>query len=1279
MPQIKRILLFISLLSVQTVMASHILGGQIRYRHVQGQRYQFTAEIFRDCSGCKLNGNGGGFSKDNCDDISRLFITDPITGSSVTTRGSISLQRISIEDISPICASAFNSCSNGSGISGIEKHTFTGEFDFASISSSERCEFEIHLQISSRGNELTNGMAAEKFHINTRLNLCTGQTNNSAVFQTNPVFQLQKDASYRLSHYATDPDGDSLVYRLVRPYTDFGVKGNYISGFGANYPLSCHCPFGGNCQPYPELEIPAGFFLSVADGSMVFTPVKASEHTVVCLEIQEFRKIGSSYIQVGTIRRDIQLSVLQGTQNTPPVIQNKSSYSACVGDEFCLPFDLKDEAYESGSETKYDTLDLSIRFSGSGGTLKRETASTPPYATYTFCFTPSTADSFESESVLAEVKDRFCPRPLLTQKSFEIHILPTPKVDIRVQELPCNLYKLSFESNMPMVQTRWQIFNSSNQLIFEKDHQTDSFILQKRGTYRIRLTANNGACSASFERTIEVQSDLASVVEILGNRQVCSGDTVLLTTKVTDGYKILHSRWYTGSHESSREASLQLNSTQNTQIQLIAAIEKDGIQCHSSDTHFVNVLTPELPHFIWENQICGGSGEYDLSGITVPAGGQWLHEPASWLSGTILRVDTTPHADMNARLIYRIMDQNNCIATHAHSYKVLAPAPLQLRDLSICGGSDISMTLNPLLDGSGKQVNDLSWDLSNVQSYTNTVGGLTVIRLFEMPAGTYRIPAWYTDQRGCSSRDTALIRLQPTLIIEHKSVIPDICLDSGPVDLFALTGIEPKGGIFTSDHPDDVIQNGWLTQSSCGKRVLSYTYDQFNCFARTAFEIEARCKPEMSIASSHKKICDAQTLVQLQAHPSGGRWNSSQVTEDGWMSIQRVNKPEIRQMLYTVNLGTCAYSELLSLEIHPSPVIGLSGVKSSYCEGEIIEGNINGQGVREIKLISNSGLFDTSFFMPPGIHEYQWEWNKYLDQTSTSVKEIQITPVHDLLCPDLSIFLPIVIYPSPLVKHPDKISGCHPMEADLNAQLLNYPPSEAIFTWDFNDGELITSERSRIQHTYLLPGVYHPSLNVALSNGCMKRFNYPDLVKVYETPKAQFRSEPDYYVSNAKPEFFFINESSGSSLLQFHWDFGTTNTSGNHSVKNPYFKYPSDTSEYEVILTVTGDGGCTDVASKKVLVGPDIKLFIPNAFSPDLRGPGINNRFGLQGQNIASINIEVFDRWGMKVFHGQNISDVWDGTHQNRPCLPGVYSYSIRALTITGNEYQYSGTLHLLR
>ncbi len=67
-------------------------------------------------------------------------------------------------------------------------------------------------------------------------------------------------------------------------------------------------------------------------------------------------------------------------------------------------------------------------------------------------------------------------------------------------------------------------------------------------------------------------------------------------------------------------------------------------------------------------------------------------------------------------------------------------------------------------------------------------------------------------------------------------------------------------------------------------------------------------------------------------------------------------------------------------------------------------------------------------------------------------------------------------------------------------------------------------------------------------------------------------------------------------------------------------------------------------------------LWIPNALTPDQPE---NNRFVIQGDGIASFSIDIVDRWGIHVFHSDDIAVSWDGTCGGQKVAAGTYMYVV--------------------
>lgn len=70
---------------------------------------------------------------------------------------------------------------------------------------------------------------------------------------------------------------------------------------------------------------------------------------------------------------------------------------------------------------------------------------------------------------------------------------------------------------------------------------------------------------------------------------------------------------------------------------------------------------------------------------------------------------------------------------------------------------------------------------------------------------------------------------------------------------------------------------------------------------------------------------------------------------------------------------------------------------------------------------------------------------------------------------------------------------------------------------------------------------------------------------------------------------------------------------------------------------------------------PNYHLYAPNAFSPD--SDGINDYFGFASENVDLIQLNIYDRWGARLYSSNIIS--WDGTVDNKPLPTGVYIWQV--------------------
>ncbi len=69
-------------------------------------------------------------------------------------------------------------------------------------------------------------------------------------------------------------------------------------------------------------------------------------------------------------------------------------------------------------------------------------------------------------------------------------------------------------------------------------------------------------------------------------------------------------------------------------------------------------------------------------------------------------------------------------------------------------------------------------------------------------------------------------------------------------------------------------------------------------------------------------------------------------------------------------------------------------------------------------------------------------------------------------------------------------------------------------------------------------------------------------------------------------------------------------------------------------------------------------IYIPDAFTPNF--DGINDEFGVLGTNFIKVELDIFDRWGNHIFHGDTPNEHWDGTFRGKHLDSGVYVWQVK-------------------
>lgn len=113
-------------------------------------------------------------------------------------------------------------------------------------------------------------------------------------------------------------------------------------------------------------------------------------------------------------------------------------------------------------------------------------------------------------------------------------------------------------------------------------------------------------------------------------------------------------------------------------------------------------------------------------------------------------------------------------------------------------------------------------------------------------------------------------------------------------------------------------------------------------------------------------------------------------------------------------------------------------------------------------------------------------------------------------------------------------------------------------------------------------------------------------------------------------------------------------------------------------LTVKYDNQCELSDSLYIQVKDNHLFYIPNAFSPN--GDGRNEEWKLfTNSSLKYMSVQVFNRWGEKVFETEDENKGWDGTYKDVPQPVGVYAYQYTICFLNGAVEKGKGSVTVIR
>lgn len=313
-----------------------------------------------------------------------------------------------------------------------------------------------------------------------------------------------------------------------------------------------------------------------------------------------------------------------------------------------------------------------------------------------------------------------------------------------------------------------------------------------------------------------------------------------------------------------------------------------------------------------------------------------------------------------------------------------------------------------------------------------------------------------------------------------------------------------------------------------------------------------------------------------------------------------------------------------------------------------------------------------------------WEWD-FGDGISNQLRNpnhlykkpgdipVSLTVTDNNQCKD-KITKTIKYYPVPslIVIAPSDFTGCVP--ASIFFDNLSFPIDNTYdIYWDFGDGG--SSDAISPTHLYENTGVYTVAVDITSPIGCQTDTTFYNLIEILDSPQADFTYSPEM-PTNLSPDLSFYDQSVGL-VAGWEWDFGDGERDFS---SNPIHSYP-DSGQYTVQQVVVHPNGCRDTAYQIIDVTPEVRYFLPNAFTPNYDGKNEAYKGVGQLDGISKFEMTIWNRWGEMVFETQDPQKGWNGLQgsDGQPAPAGIYVVKVNFIGPRGAPFEYQTFATLIR
>lgn len=359
-------------------------------------------------------------------------------------------------------------------------------------------------------------------------------------------------------------------------------------------------------------------------------------------------------------------------------------------------------------------------------------------------------------------------------------------------------------------------------------------------------------------------------------------------------------------------------------------------------------------------------------------------------------------------------------------------------------------------------------------------------------------------------------------------------------------------------------------------------------------------------------------------------------------------------VMYSVTdpMSGCVSIDTETINVLATPDVSFTGLEAVYCigdqgtvlQGAAVSGDFSGSGI--------TGVFNNTFdpaLAGLGTHAITFSYSDLICSHDTTV----MVEVVDFLMIDFTSITTSTCYTEPdtLVYSGDALSA------------------SSVFDWSIDsDGIIAYNGGDTIVVNWANPGNQMVTLSIE-STSCIMA----DVTQMLPKSGLLIETIEDQIVTFPSDTELTTSITSGSPQgVSFLWQPSEGLSCAD--CQNPIAS-PGQSTTYTV--TATDAAGCFATDSVRLTVTVIDEVFIPNAFTPN--DDGKNDNLLVYGVSVTAATLQIFDRWGEKIYLTNDLGYGWDGTYKGQKANSGVYIYHADITLADGQKIFKTGNVTLIR